>query len=251
MNRFLITAFAVTLFLSCQVAVPAQQIDVLPGFDPNSIEHIHSAADAERLRAQLVETIWHSEELPASQAEEINEVPPLKVEADNLAGSIVLRRPMEFGIASLMYYYKARRFSDCLLIYHSGHNEGVSDLVKQSLWSRVIGGGCDLLYVAMPLMDQNPQPVVETPYGPLLLRTHDALALLELDEFNPIKVFVDPVLSALNYLEKQRNYRFVFMTGLSGGGWTTTLYAALDPRISASFPVAGSLPEIDQICDRD
>src|SRR5438445_13772028 len=32
------------------------------------------------------------------------------------------------------------------------------------------------------------------------------------------------------------------MSGISGGGWTTHLYAALDPRIKESFPVAGSLP---------
>jgi len=30
--------------------------------------------------------------------------------------------------------------------------------------------------------------------------------------------------------------------GLSGGGWTTTLIAALDTRIQHSYPVAGSLP---------
>jgi hypothetical protein len=76
----------------------------------------------------------------------------------------------------------------------------------------------------------------------LLLREHDSLGLLRSDRFNPIKLFLEPVLASLNYLEKRRGYRFVFMAGLSGGGWTTTLYAALDPRISASFPVAGSLP---------
>jgi hypothetical protein len=32
------------------------------------------------------------------------------------------------------------------------------------------------------------------------------------------------------------------MAGLSGGGWTTTLYAAIDPEIRASFPVAGTVP---------
>lgn len=32
------------------------------------------------------------------------------------------------------------------------------------------------------------------------------------------------------------------MVGLSGGGWTTTDYSALDPRITLSLPVAGSLP---------
>ena len=32
------------------------------------------------------------------------------------------------------------------------------------------------------------------------------------------------------------------MTGISGGGWTTVLYSALDPRIEKSYPVAGSVP---------
>jgi hypothetical protein len=35
----------------------------------------------------------------------------------------------------------------------------------------------------------------------------------------------------------------VVMIGLSGGGWTTTLYAAIDPRVRLSFPVAGTLPD--------
>ena len=32
------------------------------------------------------------------------------------------------------------------------------------------------------------------------------------------------------------------MAGLSGGGWTTTIYAAIDPTIRCSFPVAGTIP---------
>jgi len=46
--------------------------------------------------------------------------------------------------------------------------------------------------------------------------------------------------------------------GLSGGGWTTTLAAALDPRIQLSLPVAGSVPcsfdhtswDFEQFCSR-
>ena len=33
------------------------------------------------------------------------------------------------------------------------------------------------------------------------------------------------------------------MAGLSGGGWTTTIAAAMDARISLSFPIAGSIPQ--------
>src|SRR5262249_40894467 len=37
-------------------------------------------------------------------------------------------------------------------------------------------------------------------------------------------------------------YQEYSMVGLSGGGWTTTVYAALDPTITFSFPVAGTIP---------
>ena len=48
------------------------------------------------------------------------------------------------------------------------------------------------------------------------------------------------------------------MMGLSGGGWTTTLAAALDPRIDLSIPIAGSIPcnfghtsiDFEQFCER-
>jgi hypothetical protein len=39
-----------------------------------------------------------------------------------------------------------------------------------------------------------------------------------------------------------RRYGFIAMGGLSGGGWTTTVYGAVDPRIDALYPVAGSMP---------
>ena len=32
------------------------------------------------------------------------------------------------------------------------------------------------------------------------------------------------------------------MIGISGGGWTTTIFSAIDERISKSFSVAGSYP---------
>lgn len=59
---------------------------------------------------------------------------------------------------------------------------------------------------------------------------------------HPIKYFIEPVVTALNYLENNFYYASVSMVGISGGGWTTTLAAAVDKRITKSFPVAGSYP---------
>ena len=52
-------------------------------------------------------------------------------------------------------------------------------------------------------------------------------------------------------------YERVAMTGLSGGGWTTTIAGALDERIGLAMPVAGSMPcdfhhtawDYEQLCD--
>jgi len=41
------------------------------------------------------------------------------------------------------------------------------------------------------------------------------------------------------------------MIGLSGGGWTTIVYSAIDERISDSFSVAGSIPFFLKVDSRD
>merc|ERR1712113_957992 len=51
----------------------------------------------------------------------------------------------------------------------------------------------------------------------------------------------EPVVNTINFAKKI-GYENIVMAGLSGGGWTTTLMAAIDPRIGLSFPVAGSMP---------
>ena len=68
-----------------------------------------------------------------------------------------------------------------------------------------------------------------------------------------IKFFIEPVATVINYVETQSHadsfpvYRDINMVGLSGGGWTTTVYAALDPRIKLSVPVAGSHPIVSSV----
>ena len=43
---------------------------------------------------------------------------------------------------------------------------------------------------------------------------------------------------------KALGYKHIVMAGLSGGGWTTTISAAIDPRITLSMPIAGSMPKV-------
>ena len=56
------------------------------------------------------------------------------------------------------------------------------------------------------------------------------------------RFFLEPEIVSLNYLLLKNNYKNINMVGLSGGGWTTNLLAAIDDRIKYSFSVAGSMP---------
>jgi hypothetical protein len=77
---------------------------------------------------------------------------------------------------------------------------------------------------------------------------HDAMFQMTNVTGSPIKFFLEPTAISLNHLKTQSrvgnfpNYQAFHMVGLSGGGWTTTVYAAIDPTIQCSFPVAGTIP---------
>lgn len=58
---------------------------------------------------------------------------------------------------------------------------------------------------------------------------------------NPLKFFIEPTIRAINHLIGE-GFTDVLMCGLSGGGWTSVVCAAIDPRISASVSIAGSFP---------
>ena len=58
----------------------------------------------------------------------------------------------------------------------------------------------------------------------------------------PYERFFAPIVLALNWALSQRSYDNVTMSGISGGGWTTAVYAAFDRRVTRSVPVAGVWP---------
>jgi hypothetical protein len=76
---------------------------------------------------------------------------------------------------------------------------------------------------------------------------HDAMFQIKTNG-SAMRFFLEPTAISLNYLKTRHrpgkfpNYRAFHMIGLSGGGWATTVYAAIDPTIRCSFPVAGTIP---------
>jgi len=61
----------------------------------------------------------------------------------------------------------------------------------------------------------------------------------------PIEKYYQPVIDLLNRLNAEGNILPIYMSGLSGGGWTTTVVTALDNRIVKGYSIEGDPTESD------
>jgi hypothetical protein len=97
---------------------------------------------------------------------------------------------------------------------------------------------------SMPFNFPNlPETAIEHSFfGKLIIGpSHNEFSFIE-DEVlgSPLKYFVQPQIVILNKLIT-KNAK-VGVIGLSGGGWTATLLASIDPRIQLTYSVAGTYP---------
>jgi hypothetical protein len=130
------------------------------------------------------------------------------------------------------------RLSDTLVIFHNGHNspcnisDGDPDYDGTVDWLNQLG--YDVFNMHMPLYQVN-----QVPFAPC---DHSWFEQWEAQRVPVFRYFLEPVIRAINYATSVLGYSRIVMAGLSGGGWTTAVSAALDPRIQLSLPVAGSMP---------
>jgi hypothetical protein len=212
--------------------------------DVSSLISIEGEKDVFEKRDRLIQYIWRGKGFPDSHAP--NDIKrdirdDRYSDWDNLERIEKITVVMEYGINSVIYLFHPARSNRKLMIYHQGHCGGFI-LGKRTI-QFFLDNGYSVMAFSMPLVGTTHRPIVDLPsFGKLKLVKHSQLKFLESNDFSPIKLFVEPVAVSLNYAEKTYGFRSIAMIGISGGGWTTTLYSALDPRISRSYPVAGTLP---------
>lgn len=188
-----------------------------------------------QVRADLQRRIWGSVGLPGP----VEPVEAVSVATDpfgTTGADTVERVSFELPGDYTTHVYVVRPASPTgqVVVLHQGHwhtlKEGRLDEVAQ----RALDDGATVVGLTMPLFGDNTGPVP----------THDDLVAAFPDSLpgHALQVFVSPVAAALDYVAAQQVVEDVTMVGISGGGWTTVLYAALDPRVDVSVPVAGSVP---------
>jgi len=222
----------------------------------NSLIKIDSKSDIDQKREFLTEFFWDAKTF--QRIKDKAQLPEVETDIsdsnyENLQSLKRIDRltvEMEFGINSISYLFIPEQSNEKLILYHQGH--GGDFLLGKNTIQFFLDRDFTVLAMAMPLLGMNNQPVIEVDgLGEMKLTSHKKLWLLEANSFNPMKLFLDPILINLNFLDKEYNFKRYSMVGLSGGGWTTVVYSAIDERISDSFSVGGSMPFYLRVDSRD
>ena len=224
--------------------------------DVNSLIKINSESDIAQKRSLLTEFFWNV----GSFHRVTHNTQPPEIEYDisdsnysdfqNLKRIDRLTVEMEYGINSISYLFIPKQSNEKLILYHQGH--GGDFILGKDTIQFFLDKNFTVIAMSMPLLGMNNQPIVEMDVlGKIKLTSHNQLRLLEANDFNPMKLFLDPIQINLNFLDKEYNFKRYSMIGLSGGGWTTVVYSAIDERISDSFSVASSMPFYLRVDDRD
>lgn len=208
---------------------------------------LHSAADIAERRNILIQYLWGTDGFPTRLPDHaVTNIPcPLK-KLEHLKRVDELRIDLAPGLEGLAWHFLADQPNGELVVVHHGHactldDDASPEDVGNGMWRTIqalLREGYGVLGVFMPHMRPGD-----------CTGKHEAMFEIK-TAGSPIKYFLEPTAVSLNYLKDPKRaaadqfppYKAFHMIGLSGGGWTTTVYAALDPSIRCSFPVAGSIP---------
>lgn len=212
---------------------------------------ITTTAGVASKRQALINFIWGAGGFPSGKmpSSVTLSVPSPVAGLNNLLRVDQLVIGMDAGQQGLAYHFIPQRQNSRLVILHHGHacsfNDDASFADTAYGMQRTINGlltdGYSVLAVYMPHLN-------EFDCGSV---SHDALFTnpqYAPANGSPMQYFLEPVAVSLNYLKSRSvadgfpAYQDFNMVGLSGGGWTTTVYAAIDPTIKFSIPVAGTMP---------
>ncbi len=239
-------------FLVCCVNLNAAVV----GID----DHIISATDPTVIaanRTKLIDYIWGQTALPADRLPEVAfSVQSPFSHLQNVRRVDCLTVTMEGGLKNKAYHFISQTSRGRLVIVHHGHHWEPIDDYREDYYSdggyfveqnengswpersygmqrtvnNLLREGYSVLYMMMP-----PMP-------------HEKFVEQKVSVGHGLKFFLDPLAVNLNYLKTKSKtddfpvYSDFSMIGLSGGGWTTAIYSALDSNIKFSFPVSGTQP---------
>jgi hypothetical protein len=231
----------------------------LTNYDATDLVHISNKADAKTRRQRIIEYLWPSGKLPTTELPNVLNVDsnqsPFPQELEGIAAARVARVArldvhvdFDYHHISFLLHPTNASQSKRLVIIHQGHQGALVDGIA-TLSNRMLEQGFTVLLMQMPLTGWNTSHTFKLPKRAVTINQrgvsgHDQMfSALAGQGGSPLRFFIEPVIVGINYfIDLHDDFQDISMCGLSGGGWTTHIAAAIDSRINLSIPVAGAYP---------
>ena len=241
--------------------------------DPTNQIRFDTAAEADAKRQQLINWIW-PDGLPTATLPSVTEniAFPYNLGGPGSIDQSLFSRidmlnanvsEMDFHSISYLIHPVNTANVNRLAVVHQGHvypreaNKPSSNPLGAGIGNtanRLLQDGYSVIVMQMPLCGWNTDRTIEPPGGSTVTITSS----LDSGQYHnemfaklaPVigggavfRLFFEPVVQNINYFKSATGSPLgVAMTGVSGGGATTHVLAALDARIMLSMPTAGSAP---------
>jgi hypothetical protein len=226
-----------------------QGVFVPPSVYIDDHDLVVDATNLEAKRLALIDYLWGDHGFPTALPAVQRGIPSPLSGLTNLRRVDELRIAMDGGESNVTQHFIAARSNGRLVVVSLGHmctfaDEDDVDPTSDEGYGlyrtvdALLKDGYSVLGAYMPHMRPGECADID----------HNELLAKPVTYGHAAKWFMEPVAVSLNYLSANATsdgfprYRDFSMMGLSGGGWTTTLYAAIDPRVKTSIPIAGSVP---------
>ena len=227
-----------------RVTVPAY----VPQFD-HSVG-ISSPSDAECVRDRIIDAVWSGRGFPFTRLPDLVEMTEgVSFPTRNTARAERLTIEMDHGVTVVAFVLYPLQSNSKLIIYLDGHtelDEGRFPVPAMYPADYFVSAGYTVALISMPLYGSSYRPLFSY-HGAakIRLKEHDDLWLLESSELSPLKFFVEPAATVINYMLAAHSMSPSAMVGFSGGGSSALLYAAIDQRVPHTFTIGAFLsPEL-------
>ena len=140
-------------------------------------------------------------------------------------------------MSTIVWFEPRRPVEGRFAIYHEGHGGPAVDIGADTIdW--LLARGWNVIALDMPLLGGNSGATRPGLDGHADFETLDTGIVSPLEHFLlPVKTVVDLITATAGRLDPD-----ILLIGRSGGGWTTYVYGAIDPRIDFAVSIAGGRP---------
>jgi len=192
--------------------------------------HIHSSGDISTIRQMLIDDIYNGGSSGGSLPSEIGtlatKTDPLSLTGTSACKDITMTTYTTYKNTKPTVWYPTSPNGD-LMIVHQGHSGGMTSYNFDATVQLYINNNFTVMGFFMP--------------GGADYETSGTSSWHNTNQIS-LEQYLGPIHIAIDTMVDDMSPTNIYFTGLSGGGWTTHMAAALDTRIDISFPTAGNLP---------